>query len=663
MTATDSNDSPTKQDANNGTDPSKLSEGEALSDNDTEEGEIESDRVNIVNRLLECDIVDDISNEEYFALMEEYRLVCKRDNDWVDKQLARLGLEVPPILGKDLVDRVELEGNTIPPTANDLERGANLKVDMILYNCNDATTKHIATITKTKVTDLDTSGNNSAANVIFRITGYFNGIRAIINVVRSGDGCDLHFRQAIDGFDKQRTTFVGGVNGPIRNQDLWRETLINEASPYGTVKQVGIFKKTITVTFSRPREAMFFEKRTVQLSVGGADVTLSRSPYTILRNPADVVVEGFYMSDKEVVLQAIIDEAGPISRLLFVNKAKTGAMAITFPNFTQAENLVKLRKITVTRGQSNVGIDVTVDWLRDSNTRVVRKDDNESVGSGISQDSVAILAKLTALDTKLKEDKKAGLQEFKRLAKEITKANQTREDQRKGDHMYMWQLVADSQNRLVNAFSNTMVSMMDKQAAIGTLALELADKRGERQLLNFHSLWIEGDPNKVALAENLQKRCKELDNTITVLEAQHRELLLKRVETPCLPPPVFQPLGITGPSHGDNKWFVPPDAEMVDKLMRTLDTAHSREEASKDAWASDFYDYIRMNLMKMSTTWTFAVPISISEKEIVIGKLQAFVTVFQGTVEAKNAETMVNDLECAVLKELDAKDNKRKKAK
>lgn len=637
-------------------------------DNDTEDGEIDSDRVNIVSRVLEKDITDVITNEEYFALMEEYRLVCKKDMEWVDKQLTRLGLEVPPVLGKDLVERVELEGSTVPPTDADLERGYNLKVDMVLYNCKDTSVKHLAAITKTKIVEVDTSSNNSAASVGLRIAGVFNGIRAIINVVRSAEACDLRFRQAIDGFDKERSAFVGGVNGVIKNQDLWRETLINEVSPYGTVKQVGIFKKSITVTFSRPREALFFEKRTIQLSIGGAEVTLSRSPYAILRYPADVAIEGFFMSDKEIVLQAVIDEAGPISRLLFINKAKSGTMAVTFPNFEQAEKLVRLRKLTITRGQSNVGIEVTVDWLRDSNTRVVKKEENESSSSGISQDSVAILAKLTALDTKLKEDKKAGLQEFKRLAKEISKSNQTREDQRKGDHMLMWQLVAESQNRLVNAFSSTMVSMMDKQAAIGTLSLELADKRSERQLLNFHALWIEGDPTKSVLAANMQKRCKDLDVTIMDLEAQHRDLLLKKIDTPCLPPPSFQPLSITGPSRNDNKrnnepWYVPPDAEMVEKLTKYLDKAFSVEEASRDAWASEYNEYVKMNLMKMSVTWSFATPISISEKEIIIGKLQAFVTVFQGTSEAKNAGVMVCDLENAVLKEMEAKDNKKKSRK
>lgn len=191
-----------------------------LEDDVIEEGEIGSKRVNIVYSLLETDILEEITNEEYFALMEEYRLICKRDGDWVDKQLTRLGLEVPDTLGKELVERVELEGSTIPPTEVDLDRGINLKVDMILYNCKDTSNKHITAITKTKITDLDISGNNSAANIIFRVTGVFNGIRAIINVVRSGEGCDLHFRQAIDGFDKERTTFVGGVNGVIRNQDL-----------------------------------------------------------------------------------------------------------------------------------------------------------------------------------------------------------------------------------------------------------------------------------------------------------------------------------------------------------------------------------------------------------------------------------------------------------
>lgn len=374
------------------------------------------------------------------------------------------------------------------------------------------------------------------------------------------------------------------------------------------------------------------------------------------------------MSDKEIVLQAVIEEAGPISRLHFVNKAKTGAMAITFPNFVQAEKLVKLRKLTITRGQSNVGIEVTVDWLKDSNTRVVRKEEGESSASGISQESVAILAKLTALDTKLKEDKKAGLQEFKRLAKEIAKSNQTREDQRKGDHMFVWQLVADSQNRMVNAFSNMMMSMMDKQAAVGTLALELADKRSERQLLNFHSLWIEGDPSKANLATTLKKRCKDLDAMIAELEAQHRELLLKKIDTPCLPPPSFQPLGITGPNQEDNKrknepWFVPPDAEMVALFTGILESVANLEEASNEAWNSELRDYVKSNLMKMSVTWSFAIPMNVSEKEIIIGKLQAFVIVFQGTTEAKNVEIMVSDLENAVLKEMESKDAKRKKGK
>lgn len=52
------------------------------------------------------------------------------------------------------------------------------------------------------------------------------------------------------------------------------------------------------------------------------------------------------------------------------------------------------------------------------------------------------------------------------------------------------------------------------------------------------------------------------------------------------------------------------------------------------------------------------MPIGVAEKEMIIGKFQAFITVFLGTNEAKIACGIVDHLERVVLKEIEASKGK-----
>lgn len=600
-----------------------------------------------------------------YELMRDYKKVCGKDHEWVDKQLRRLNIEPPKPTGTDIIDKVELEGILVPPDDEDMERGAEWKADMIMYNMKDLTTKGIEGITRCKVFDVDFSGGSSLASIKFKIKGIYNAIRAIINVARSGLPVDLFFKQALDNYDKLRSIFINNTPPKIKNYALWKESLKNELGIYGTVVDVMILRRTVTVTFARPREAFIFEKKTFHLSIAGFDVTASRTPCTVLRTPSDVVIEGFYNDDAEETIEAIAAGGDPICSLTIVCRKDRGALVATFANYRRAVEFVKQRKMTLVRGNSNLSIDVNIDWCRDSNTRKAKKEEVDSTPG----DAAAVLAKLTALDNKLREDKKAGVAEFKRIEKQREKTEFMRAQERKDDQVRNWHMIAESQNRVLSVVGNTLASIADKQAVIDCITDELTDCRGERQLINFQ-LMLGGseDPSKAQLFESLTARKSELDGKISELQGKRNEIVARKIELPVLPPPVMVPLALpaTNKESGVKKrpaiTYVTPNRDVVDQFNDILkDKSNNRAEASELAWNTIMEDVTRKNVMQMGDLWTFMLPIGVAEKELIISKYQAFCTVFNGTTEATTANNIVEQLERAVAKEREGLDKKRKK--
>lgn len=607
---------------------------------------------------LREEITTDTDGGVLYNLMEKYREVCALDSAWVNKQLRKLDTEPPKPIATDLIAKIELEGKLMVPDDNDMAKGANWRVDMVMYNLKDLSTKGVEDITKCKALDIDFSGGVSTACIRFRIKGIFNGIRAIINTARSGKPVDLYFKQSLDNYDKLRSIYINNTPQEIKNQSLWKEALKNELDSYGTVVDTMILKKIVTVTFARPREAAFFERKIVPLSIAGFNVTASRTPFTILRTPSDVVVEGLYNDDLEEALEAIATETTGICRVAVVCRKDRGALVLTFTNHSKADEFVKRRKMTIERGQSNITMEVNIEWGRDSNTRKAKKDDTEATPA----DST-VLAKLTALDNKLKEDKKAGLAELRRLEKERAKQEKIRQQERKEDQLFVLQMIADSQNKVLSVVGNTLASIADKQATLECISDEITDYRGERQLINFQLINanMEMDPNKF---EALNKRRAELDEKISILNAKRTSIAAERVTFPALPPVTLPTLSLPSPkfkdaSNGQKRnvevMYVAPDKPLVDQLTDILNAREgNRVEASSEAWVSIFEHIIKKNLMQMSEVWTFLLPIGVVEKELIISKFQAFLTVFLGTHEAKIAGNIVEYLERAVLKEIEA---------
>lgn len=598
-----------------------------------------------------------------YNLMENYREVCALDTEWVNKQLRRLKIEPPKLIATDLITKIELEGKLIPPEDNDMAKGANWRVDMIMYNLKDLSTKAVEDITKCKVYDIDFSGGASSACIRFRIKGIYNGIRAIINTAHSGQAVDLFFKQALDNYDKLRSVYINNTPAEIKNHALWREALKNELGNYGTVVDTMILKKIVTVTFARPREAAFFEKKVVPLSIAGFDVVASRTPFTILRTPLDVVVEGLYNDDLEEALEAIASEATGICRISVVCRKDRGALVLTFANHSKAEEFVKRRKMEIERGQSNITMEISIEWGRDNNTRKAKKEDHDNPST--SSESGAVLAKLNLLDNKFKEEKKAGLAELRRMDKERAKQEKIRQQERKEDQLLVLQLIAESQNKVLNVVSNTLASIADKQATLECISDEIADLRGERQLINFQLINAtpETDPNKF---EALNKRRAELDEKISILNNKRCTLAAEKLALPPITPTVLPTLTLPAPKNNGSGHkrtleiaYVAPDKPLVDQLTDILSAREgNRMEASREAWTTIFDHIIKKNLMKLGEVWSFLLPIGVAEKELIISKFQAFLTVFLGTDEATIACTIVDHLERAVLKEIEANKGK-----
>lgn len=617
--------------------------------------------------LFEEEITIDTDGGLLYTLAKEYKKVCELDYAWVDRQLRRFRIEPPKPIAMELIERIELEGMLTPPDEVDMDRGANMKVEMVMHNMKDLTTKGIEGITKCKVLEIDFSGGVSFACIKFRIKGIFNGIRAIINVARSGQAVDLYFKQALDSYDKLRSVYINNAPTDIKNQTLWRETLKRELGKYGTVVDVMILRKIVTVTFARAREAFYFERQQLPISVAGCDVIATRTPLTIIRTPADVIVDGFYNDDAEETLEALAAEVGPINRATIVCRKDRGALVISFPNFHKAEEFVKRRKMSLERGSSNISNEVSIEWGRDSNTRKPKQKDETDSSSAV--EAASVLAKISSLESKLKEEKKAGLVELRRMEKQRLKQEEARDAQRNNDNMWYCQMITESQNKVLNVVGATLANIADKQAVVDCLSDELSDYRGEKQLVNFQLMIMGADPGsaKAPLVETLNARRIVLEKKIEELVEKRSTAVNRKIELPALPPPTLIPLSLPAPklSNGNaakRKVEViqtTPHRDTVDHLTEILKEKEGRrEEASDVAWCTIFEDVTRKNLIKMGEVWTFMLPIGLAEKELIIAKYQAFTTVFQGTTEAATADTIIEHLSRAVTKEMEAQDRK-----
>lgn len=608
-------------------DDNGTSESEAGSEEENNsEGETEEESTNVT--YLTEEFTMESSGEDIYNLWEEYRKVCEIDGNWINKQLRKFNVEAPKPIATELISKIELEGKLVPPDETDMDRGANLKSEMIMYNLKDLTTKGIKEITKCKVIEVDFSGGASTASVKFRVKGIYNGIRAIINVAKSGQAIDLYFKQAIDQYDKLRTVFINNTPQDIKNHNVWKEALRSELGIYSTVVDVMISRRAVTVTFARPREAGFFERKVIGLSIAGNDVTVSRTPFTIIRTPADVVVEGSFNDDIEEAVEAIAIESGPICKMAVVTRKERSAVILTFANYNNAENFVKRRKMTIARGQSNLAMEANIEWGRDNNTRKTKREDTEAAAA--TAESASILAKLSTLENKFREDRKAGLAEIKRMQKEREKSEEIRQQERKEDILVNWHMITESQTRVLSVVGSTLASIADKQTAVDCITDELADCRGERQMIDFQLMITEGDPSKATMTEILRERRDAVGRKITELQEKRNTVVSQRIILPALPAPSPFPLSLPAPKTKDNGKghkrkievsYVLPDKEMVTQLTDVLKAkGDNREEVSRATWSDTFGSIIEKNLMQLGEVWSFLLPVGIAEKEAVISK-------------------------------------------
>lgn len=343
---------------------------------------------------------------------------------------------------------------------------------------------------------------------------------------------DVFFKQSGDPFEKMNNVFIGNAND-IKNIPAWKAAVRNFMEKHaGKIREVNTFNKGFTtVTMERHWQALVFELRPLQAEIMGINVTISRTPFPVLRTPADVVIDGFTLGDRIGVLEIIGREGGPIRYVDFVIRMSRVAAIVTFVRYEDAKRLVGMRTLHLTRENSYMESTLNVDWAKDANTRKEKRID--SAANAPANDTTALSDKLMELEKWRKEEKKDN-EEILAILKE------ERLQERKEDQLVTIQILADLQERLLNAMNCTLSLAADKQANVTKLSSALSDLRFAKttitvQISNYTAGFTSGSSEKAI--EELKQLRTELEEEIIKLDKRLDAVLAEKVAPPALPRP------------------------------------------------------------------------------------------------------------------------------
>lgn len=420
--------------------------------------------------------------------------------------------------------------------------------------------------------------------------------------------------------------------------------------------EVIIYRKgTITVTFSRHREALLFEKHTVAFTAMGFNLTASRSSIPVLRTPSDVVVDGLYASDKEEVIELVGSEGGILRRLEVVERVNKGSLVVSFAKHSEAEAFVKRRKYTMIRENSNIAVSLAIEWGLDFNTKKERKEEHESAKSKNSNQgkestvtaaaAAAVSSRLGEIEKSMREDRRAATQAFEQM-------NTQRDKQRREDQMMIIQTIAESNANIMGIMGASLAHMADKQATIACLSNDIADVRGEKMMITMQIVNAEASntPEQAAKAIALKAKEAVLDRELRELKGNMSKIIMQKFEVPALPPPSvnlieYNPKQTNKVSRRKRKAntiaTISPNKQYAESLaLKLKGNENKRSEIAKDEW-----NHLRVQMEETinehAGLWLFKGTADTSSKVELVGKLYSFNTIFNKTVEGDKAEDII----------------------
>lgn len=538
----------------------------------------------------------------------------------------------------------------------DIDRATNLSCDMVLLNPTIYTQEEVEKLVGTSVTGLDFSigfGGNTMA-LFFKIQGTIAADKARKVVKQAKTGMILVHRQATDNYEKLRNVALWGAPKDVPNIsiDAWKADVVKGMEPYGKLVEVMVSRKGfVSVTFEDPVVARHFESNPQLIKVDRFHLKARRVPVPVVKNPADVVIDGFCSQDKAVVILAVTAGTRRFTRFQFINKGSGLAAVVTFRKYREAAEFVAEGAIEVKKEGSNLKCTLSVMWAKDFNTRRQQTD----MGGGSANKNSTNDEAISLLKEEIKDCRKEAAEHFADMEKR-------RKKDRRDDINLIAQAFMDNQTGLLRTMQHSMNELTMRMGDVHRHSTIVSDAKMERMYASMTiSKLLRVKDRDQALEDELaalQKQRAEAVETISKGQAAVESILSRPVELLALEgsaSPLFPRMieGVEGlpatskrgkrkrEAHND----VLPDENTLTALWLDMQTAKDKAEAASSAWIKAIAGDLGATICHKGNKWCFVddkAPIFERYRALTIAK--SFVVACNGQNAGKLAAQMLNDL-------------------
>lgn len=477
--------------------------------------------------------------------------------------------------------------------------------------------------------------------------------------------------------DKSREIYIRKVNPvtTIEEVNLWKDLGKLAIEYFASVLDVSFWtgRDFITVTLRDLEVARSWTEKTV--TINGVNYPTARYPYVEIRNPSEVIVEGFHGGDVEQIIAMIREIGTPTRQELFYRNSKSG-MIIRMESHKQAKALLEL-PTEYTRLYTVFKVGISWAWAADANTKSLQPKSSSTSNKKGQSSSPSSDSRITAIQNQLKRSEEQGVKELRKLeARMESENNKTR--------MAMVTLVTENTKAIHQAMNTTFHQVMETQLEIlsssGTVQSLQNELSNTNLMIAIHTMSSTGD--KEALEEYKQEQ-KRLKVQITEENTKQRNILQhKMLLTPQIPATPInlnsllgtgpQPL-LTTPNRNENnqgstsqsattsqqsgrKPTMRVEIPLHEELLKlwseesALLVGEELADYSEVAWDTSLKNIVATSFVEVSGYWIFHATIAPSSKrEEILSKMQSFAAVFKSSPRSKLVEEILLDVGVGVF--------------
>lgn len=442
-------------------------------------------------------------------------------------------------------------------TEQERTRRATVPVEIIIYNSPAITLEEMEAFVEEEVKYIDASSTLSDFKTVNQVGITVIGIETARRVLwrvnkRAIGGSEAHIRQTDAGWERLRDLKMNGLPMDLGNIAEWQEAIAYELDYFFRVLDVVIFRErgSGSVIARNSKDADNF--KTVTLEIMGAEITFTRTQFTKLEAPGDVIVEGFNASEVAAIKDDVLQLVGPYNSFRTVVRSGKSLGCISFVNFNDAKAFVEGDVvITLRREETRKPVVITANWLKEWNSSGGRLNSGTSAGSPAKGNNRmqppdnSLERRVNSMERSNKKSEEAyAAMEF-RLKKEMLEQTQLN-----------WELIGENNAALWQAVATSLSKMNAKSLDAQTCLLELSSLIGELGTVNSRMMLFEAvGINNPSVLERMDSIAKEKATVLDLIEAKKAELKeinSREVAMAALPPIIKPRITMGNLSQGTN---------------------------------------------------------------------------------------------------------------